>query len=81
MSDQRIDIQYYLDEDEVRDIVITDLQEYISTLTEFLKTPDYEDAEIDVQKVIHLKEVLKAYMDRTEYEEFIEGLDTWVKNM
>jgi hypothetical protein len=76
MSDQRIDIQYYLDEDEVRDIVITDLQEYISTLTEFLKTPDYEDAEIDVQKVIHLKEVLKAYMDRTEYEEFIEGLDT-----
>jgi hypothetical protein len=74
MSEQRIDIQYYLDEDEVRDIVITDLQEYISTLTEFLKTPDYEDAEIDAQKVIHLKEVLKAYMDRTEYEEFIEEI-------
>jgi|LakMenEpi03Aug12_release.lakeMendotaPanAssembly.Ray.scaffolds.fasta_scaffold3929580_1 hypothetical protein len=74
MSEQRLDIQYYLDEDEVRDIVITDLQEYILTLTDFLKTPDYEDAEIDAKKVIHLKEVLKAYMDRQEYKDFIKSL-------
>jgi hypothetical protein len=74
MSEQRLDIQYYLDEDEVRDIVITDLQEYILTLTNFLKTPDYEDSEIDAKKVIHLKEVLKAYMDRQEYKDFIKSL-------
>jgi cob(I)alamin adenosyltransferase len=74
MMEQRLDIQYYLDEDEVRDIVITDLQEYILTLTNFLKTPDYEDAKIDAKKVKHLKEVLKAYMDRQEYKDFIKSL-------
>ena len=74
MSEQKLDIEYYLDEDEVRDIVITDLQEYILTLTGFLKTPDYEDAKLDAKKVIHLKEVLKAYMDRQEYKEFIKSL-------
>jgi hypothetical protein len=74
MMEQRLDIQYYLDEDEVKDIVITDLQEYILTLTNFLKTPDYEDAKIDAKNVIHLKAVLKAYMDRQEYKDFIKSL-------
>ena len=74
MREQRLDIEYYLDENEVGDIVIADLQEYVLTLTEFLKKPDYEDAKIDAKKLTHVKAVLKMYMDRQEYRDFIKTL-------
>ena len=74
MREQRLDIEYYLDENEVGDIVIADLQEYVLTLTEFLKKPDYEDAKIDAKKLTHVKAVLKMYMGRQEYRDFIKTL-------
>jgi tRNA C32,U32 (ribose-2'-O)-methylase TrmJ len=75
MGSQTIAMNYELDEEEINEIIIEDLKDYIRCLIGFLKEPDYEDAKKDKVMVKHLKAVLKAYMDRTEYKEFLEELN------
>ena len=75
--EQTITINYELHEDEVSEIVIEELQRYIRLLLEFLSDPDHyeeEERQETLEDVEKLKAVLKMYMDRTEYEEFLEEL-------
>jgi hypothetical protein len=78
MISKTIDIQYEIDEDEVQEIVVEELQEYIKLLLEFLSDPEhYEEKERQetIERVVHLKAVLKMYAgSRDEYEEFIKEL-------
>lgn len=75
MMEQIIRDEYLvLSEDEVRDVVATDLMRYIECLVGFLKEPDYEDADGDKVMLKHLKAVLKAYVSRAEYREFLKEL-------
>jgi hypothetical protein len=79
MISKIIDIRYELDEYEVQDIVIEELQEYIKLLLEFLSDPEHyeeEERQETIESVVHLKAVLKMYDGRSEYEEFIKGLET-----
>jgi len=75
MMEQTIRNEYIvLSEEEVREVVITDLMNYVECLVDFLKEPDYEDAKIDAKKLTHVKAVLKMYLDRQEYRDFIKTL-------
>ena len=78
MISKIIDIQYELDEYEVQDIVVEELQEYIKLLLEFLSDPEHyeeEERQDTIEDVVHLKAVLKMYMDAgSEYEDFIKSL-------
>ena len=78
MGNRTIKLHYELDDSEVYEIVTTELQEYIKLLQEFLKDPEHydEDERLEtIENVIHLKAVLRMYMDRTEYKEFIEEIE------
>jgi len=75
MSNQTIDIRYELDESEINDIVITDLQEYYELILEFLKDPECEDVEHRQAMATHIKAVLKAYMDRDDFIDYMEGIE------
>ena len=78
MISKTIDIQHEIDEDEIQEIVVEELQEYIKLLLEFLSDPEHyeeEERQETIEDVVHLKAVLKMYAgSRTEYEEFIESL-------
>ena len=78
MISKTIDIQYEIDEDEVQEIVVEELQEYIKLLLEFLSDPEHyeeEERQETIERVVHLKAVLKMYAgSRDEYEEFIKEL-------
>lgn len=78
MISKTIDIQYEIDEDEVQEIVVEELQEYIKLLLEFLSDPEHyeeEERQETIESVVHLKAVLKMYAgSRDEYEEFIKEL-------
>jgi protein-arginine kinase activator protein McsA len=75
MIEQTIRDEYIvLSEIEVQEVVATDLMRYIKCLVEFLKEPDYEDAALDRVKLKHLKAVLKCYITRQEYREFIKNI-------
>jgi hypothetical protein len=75
MSNQAIDIRYELDESEINDIVITDLQEYYELNLEFLKDPKCEDVEHRQATATHIKAVLKLYMGRNEFIDYMEGIE------
>jgi hypothetical protein len=77
MISKIIDIQYEIDEDEVQEIVVEELQEYIKLLLKFLSDPEHyeeEERQKTIESVVHLKAVLKMYDGRSEYEEFIKSL-------
>jgi hypothetical protein len=78
MSNKIIDIQYEIDEYEVQEIVIEDLQEQTKLLLEFLSDPEHyeeEERQETIESIVHLKAVLKMYMDRTEYKDFLEEIE------
>jgi di/tripeptidase len=60
--------------DEVQEIVIEELKKYCTLLIEFEKDPPYEDVDKNKPLIKHIKGVLKAYMDRQEYKDFIKSL-------
>jgi hypothetical protein len=75
MSEHTIEINYELNEEEVQEIIINELQDYIKLLHEFLSDPEhYEEKERKetIKNVKTLKAVLRMYMDRSDYKEFIE---------
>jgi hypothetical protein len=75
MSEHIIEINYELNEEEVQEIVINELQDYVRLLHEFLSDPEhYEEKERKetIKNVKTLKAVLKMYMGRTEYKEFLQ---------
>ena len=78
MISKTIDIQHEIDEDEIQEIVVEELQEYIKLLLEFLSDPEHyeeEERQETIESVVHLKAVLKMYAgSRDEYEEFIKEL-------
>jgi hypothetical protein len=78
MISKTIDIEYVIDEYEVQEIVVEELQEYIKLLHEFLSDPEHyeeEERQQTLEDVVHLKAVLKMYMDRTEYKDFLEEIE------
>ena len=79
MGNRTIKLHYELDDSEVYEIVTTELQEYIKLLQEFLSDPEhYDDANErleTIEDVVHLKAVLKRYMDTGEYEAFIKEIE------
>ena len=78
MISKIIDIQYEIDEYEVQEIVIEDLQEQTKLLLEFLSDPEHyeeEERQETIESIVHLKAVLKMYMDRTEYKDFLEEIE------
>ena len=78
MSEHTIEINYELNEEEVQEIVINELQDYVRLLHEFLNDPEHyeeEERQETLEDVVHLKAVLRMYMDRTEYKEFIEEVE------
>jgi hypothetical protein len=78
MISKTIDIEYVIDEYEVQEIVVEELQEYIKLLHEFLNDPEHyeeEERQQTLEDVVHLKAVLKMYMDRTEYKDFLEEIE------
>ena len=78
MISKTIDIEYVIDEYEVQEIVVEELQEYIKLLHEFLSDPEHyeeEERQQTLEDVVHLKAVLKMYMDRTEYKDFLEEVE------
>ena len=77
MIEHTIQINYELGEDEVEEIVLNELQSYVRLLHEFLDDPEHyeeEERQETLEDVVHLKAVLRMYMDRSDYEEFIEEL-------
>ena len=78
MISKTIDIQHEIDEDEIQEIVVEELQEYIKLLLEFLSDPEHyeeEERQETIERVVHLKAVLKMYAgSRDEYVEFIKEL-------
>jgi hypothetical protein len=78
MISKTIDIEYVIDEYEVQEIVVEELQEYIKLLHEFLNDPEHyeeEERQQTLEDVVHLKAVLRMYMDRTEYKDFLEEVE------
>jgi hypothetical protein len=78
MISKTIDIECVIDEYEVQEIVVEELQEYIKLLHEFLSDPEHyeeEERQQTLEDVVHLKAVLKMYMDRTEYKDFLEEIE------
>jgi hypothetical protein len=78
MSNKIIDIQYEIDEYEVQEIVIEDLQEQTKLLLEFLSDPEHyeeEERQERIEDVVHLKAVLRMYMDRADYKAFIKEIE------
>lgn len=74
-----LDIGYELDQDEIEEIVVEELKSYIKLKLEFLSDPEHyeeEERQETLEDVVHLKAVLSMYMDRTEYKEFLEELET-----
>ncbi|MGI9214531.1 MAG: hypothetical protein ACR2HS_02415 [Gammaproteobacteria bacterium] len=75
---QTLEINYELDREEIDLVVINELQDYVRLLHEFLSDPDhYEEEERHerLEDVIHLKAVLRMYMDRDEYKEFLQEVE------
>lgn len=78
MGSQTIAMSYELNDEEVDQVLINELQEYIKLLLEFLSDPEHyeeEERQKTIEDVVHLKAVLRMYMDRTEYKEFIEEIE------
>lgn len=77
-SPQTLEVSYELDEEDVDYVVVNELQSYIRLLNEFLSDPEHyeeEERQETIEDVVHLKAVLRMYMDRTEYKEFIEEIE------
>lgn len=77
-SPQTLEVSYELDEEDVDYVVVNELQSYIRLLKEFLSDPEHyeeEERQETIEDVVHLKAVLRMYMDRTEYKEFIEEIE------
>lgn len=75
---QTLEVSYELDEEDVDYVVVNELQSYIRLLKEFLSDPEHyeeEERQETIEDVVHLKAVLRMYMDRTEYKEFIEEIE------
>lgn len=75
---QTLEVNYELDEEDVDYVVVNELQSYIRLLSEFLSDPEHyeeEERQETIEDVVHLKAVLRMYMDRTEYKEFIEEIE------
>lgn len=75
---QTLEVNYELDEEDVDYVVVNELQSYIRLLNEFLSDPEHyeeEERQETIEDVVHLKAVLRMYMDRTEYKEFIEEIE------
>lgn len=75
---QTLEVSYDLDEEDVDYVVVNELQSYIRLLNEFLSDPEHyeeEERQETIEDVVHLKAVLRMYMDRTEYKEFIEEIE------
>lgn len=75
MGPQTLEVNYELNEEEIDQVVINELQEYIKLLHEFLSDPEHyeeEERQETLEDVVHLKAVLRMYMDRSDYKEFIE---------
>ena len=75
---QTLEIYYELNDEEVDRVLINELQDYIKLLHEFLSDPEHyeeEERQETLEDVVHLKAVLRMYMDRTEYKEFIEEVE------
>ena len=75
---QTLEVSYELDDEDVDYVVINELQSYIRLLHEFLSDPEHyeeEERQETLEDVVHLKAVLRMYMDRTEYKEFIEEVE------
>ena len=72
---QTLEVNYELDEEDVDYVVVNELQSYVRLLNEFLSDPEHyeeEERQETIEDVVHLKAVLRMYMDRTDYKEFIE---------
>ena len=75
---QTLEINYELNDEEVDQVLVNELQDYIKLLHEFLSDPEHyeeEERQETLEDVVHLKAVLRMYMDRTEYKEFLEELN------
>jgi hypothetical protein len=75
---QTLEVNYELDDEDVDYVVINELQSYVRLLNEFLSDPEHyeeEERQERLEDVVHLKAVLRMYMDRTEYKEFIEEIE------
>lgn len=75
---QTLEVNYELDDEDVDYVVINELQSYVRLLNEFLSDPEHyeeEERQKTLEDVVHLKAVLRMYMDRTEYKEFIEEIE------
>lgn len=75
---QTLEIYYELNDEEIDQVLINELQDYIKLLYEFLSDPEHyeeEERQDTLEDIVHLKAVLRMYMDRTEYKEFIEEVE------
>jgi hypothetical protein len=75
---QTLEINYELNDEEVDQVLVNELQDYIKLLHEFLSDPEHyeeEERQETLEDVVHLKAVLRMYMDRTDYQEFLEELN------
>ena len=69
-----IDISYELHKDEMCEIVVEDLKDAYKTLIEKTRDINDEDADDAQIKADHILAVLKYYMDRSEFKDFMEEL-------
>lgn len=75
---QTLGFNYELDDEDVDYVVINELQSYVRLLNEFLSDPEHyeeEERQKTLEDVVHLKAVLRMYMDRSDYKEFIEEIE------
>lgn len=75
---QTLEVSYELDEEDVDYVVVNELQSYIRLLKELLSDPEHyeeEERQETLEDVVHLKAVLRMYMDRSDYKEFIEEVE------
>lgn len=66
------EVELYMDE--VQQVVAAELKNYIGILTEFKNDPLYEDETSNKTAIKHLKAVLKKYISRDDYKNFIKSL-------